>query len=90
MVGLGIGRRIARMAFLSTFFGLIAALLMWVGLYTLATEFQIPLVNALAPFLEALSPVGEGLFVILAVIFSLLIYRRLKSRAATGSAGTEK
>ena len=72
------------MAFLSTFTGLIVALLIWVGLYTLATEFQIPLLSPLAPYLEALSPVGEGLFVILAVIISLLIYRLLKSPAGNG------
>ena len=70
------------MAFVSTFFGLIAALLIWVSLYTLATELQ---VDALAPYLEALSPVGEGLFAILAVISSWLIYRLLKRRVDHGS-----
>jgi hypothetical protein len=67
------------MAFLSTFAGLVAALLIWVSLYTLATELHVPLLNALAPYLEALSPVGEGLLVILAVTVSLLIYHLLKS-----------
>jgi len=74
------------MAFLCTFTGLLAALLIWVGLYTLATEFHIPLLSPLAPYLEALSPIGEGLFVLLAVIISLLIYRLLKSRAGNGPA----
>jgi len=71
------------MAFLSTFSGFIAALLIWVGLYTLATEVHVPLLNALAPYLEALSPVGEGMFMILGVVISLLIYRLLKSRTGT-------
>ena len=75
------------MAFLSTFTGFIAALLIWVGLYTLATEIHSPRLNALAPYLEALSPIGECLFIILAVIFSFLIYRGLKLRPGDGPSG---
>ena len=68
------------MAFLSTFAGLSAVLLIWIGQYTLATEVHIPLLSALAPYLDALTLAGEGLFVILAVNFSLLIYRLLRRR----------
>ncbi len=73
------------MAFLSTFAGLLAALLIWVGLYTLVTEVKVPALNSLAPYLEALSPVGEGLFLVLALIIAVAVYRWLKSRAGTAN-----
>jgi membrane protein implicated in regulation of membrane protease activity len=69
------------MAFLCTFAGLLAALIIWVGLYTLASESRTPLLIALAPYLEAFNPVGQGLFAILAVTIALLIYRLLKPKA---------
>jgi hypothetical protein len=69
------------MAFLCTFAGLLAALTIWTGLYVLASESPSPSLSALAPYLEALSPVGQGLFVTLAVTISLLLYRWLKPEA---------
>jgi membrane protein implicated in regulation of membrane protease activity len=68
------------MAFLCTFAGLLAALIVWVGLYTLTSESHTPLLSALAPYLEAFSPVGQGMFAILAVTIALLIYRWLKPK----------
>ena len=68
------------MAFLCTFAGLLVALIIWVGLYTLASESHTPLLSALAPYLEAFSPVGQGLFAILAVTIALLIHRWLKPK----------
>ena len=50
----------------------------------MGSEVHIPLLNAHAPYLEALNPFGEGFFVVLAAIISLLIYRLLKSRAGKG------
>jgi hypothetical protein len=68
------------MAFVSTFAGLLAALIVWVGLYTLASEVDVPALNALAPYLEALNPVGVILFLVLGLVFALAVYRWLKAR----------
>jgi len=71
------------MAFLCTFSGLTIALVVWVGLYTLASDSNNAFVAAFAPYLEALSITGQSLFVILAVVFSCLIYRLLKRGKGT-------
>jgi hypothetical protein len=73
------------MAFLCTFSGLTISLIVWVGLYTLASSSGDPTLNALAPYLEALSITGQLLFVVLAALFSLLAYRLLRPRAGDGS-----
>ncbi len=49
------------MAFLSTFAGLLLALVAWVGLYTFAVDSRDPLLVSLASYLEAFS-VGDGYF----------------------------
>jgi hypothetical protein len=72
------------MAFLCTFSGLTVALIVWVGLYTLASSSAEPTLNALAPYLEALSITGQLLFVVLAGLFSLLTYRLLRPRRGDG------
>ncbi len=72
------------MAFVSTFAGLLAALVIWVGLYSFASEVDVPALNAVAPWLEALNPVGEIFFLVLALLISLAVYRWLKSRTRAG------
>jgi membrane protein implicated in regulation of membrane protease activity len=69
------------MAFVSTFAGLLAALVIWVGAYALASEADAPALNAMATYLEALNPVGETLFLVLAVLIAMGVYRWLKTRA---------
>jgi hypothetical protein len=73
------------MAFLCTFSGLTIALLVWVGLYTLTSTSADPKPNSLAPYFEALSITGQLLFILLAALFSLLIYRLLRPRGGSGS-----
>ena len=73
------------MAFLCTFSGLTIALIIWVGLYTLASSSDIPLLVAVAPYLEALSITGQCLFLILAVLFSWLTYRLLRPKRGNGT-----
>ena len=68
------------MAFVSTFTGLILALVVWVGLYTLAADSDNPLLAALAPHLETFSVGGWALFVILAVVFALLTHRVVRPK----------
>lgn len=72
------------MAFLCTFSGLTMALLVWVALYTLASDSDNASLAALAPYLEALSMTGQCLFVILAVVFSWLTYRLLRWKRGKG------
>ena len=72
------------MAFLCTFSGLTIALIGWVALYILASASENPLLAGLAPYLEALSVTGQSLFVILAVVFSWLIYRLLRPKRGKG------
>ena len=69
------------MAFLCTFTGLTVSLIIWVALYTVASNSQNPLLISLAPYLEALSASGQCLFVVLAMIISLLTYRVLRPKA---------
>jgi hypothetical protein len=71
------------MAFVSTFAGLLAALVIWVGAYALASEADSPALNALATYLEALNPIGEALFLVLAVLIAIAVYRWLRSRAGS-------
>jgi hypothetical protein len=73
------------MAFLSTFAGLTLSLVLWVALYTLASNSQSPLLVAAAPYLEALSITGQCLFVVFAGIFSLLTYRLLRPKSGEGA-----
>ena len=73
------------MAFLCTFSGLTIALIVWVALYTLASNSHNPLLVALAPYLEAFSITGQCLFVILAVVISWLTYRLLRSKRSNGT-----
>jgi hypothetical protein len=73
------------MAFLCAFSGLTIALAVWAGLYTLASDSDNALLMASAPYLEALSITGQCLFVVLAVVFSWLTYRLLRSRWARGT-----
>jgi len=68
------------MAFLCTFSGLTIALIVWVGLYTLASNSDNPSLVALGPYLEAFSITGQCLFAILAVGLSWLMYRLLGRR----------
>jgi len=68
------------MAFLCTFSGLTLALLIWVGLYAMASNSTIPSLGALASYLEAFSITGQCLFAIHAVGFSWLTYRLLRNR----------
>ena len=58
------------MAFLCPFSGLTIGLMVWVALYTLASDSDNPLLGALAPYLEALGITGQCFFVILAVVFA--------------------
>jgi len=69
------------MAFLCTFSGLTLALLIWVGLYAIASNATIPSFGALASYLEAFSIRGQCLFAIHAVGFSWLTYRLLRNMA---------
>ena len=69
------------MAFLCTFTGLTVSLIIWVALNTVASNSQNPLLISLAPYLEALSASGQCLFVVLAMIISLLTYRVLRPKA---------
>jgi len=69
-------------AFLCTFAGLLSALAIWAGLYTLASESGIPMLAAMAPYLEALSPSGQIFFVVLAAVLSGLIYIVLRRRGS--------
>jgi hypothetical protein len=74
------------MAFLCTFSGLTIALIVWVALYTLASNSYNPLLVAVAPYLEAFSITGQCLFVTLAVVISWLTYRLLRpKRGANGT-----
>ena len=73
------------MAFLCTFTGLTVALIVWVALYTVASDSKNPLLIALAPYLDAMSVSGPCLFIVLAVIFSLLTYRLLRPKANDGA-----
>jgi hypothetical protein len=73
------------MAFLCTFSGLTIALIVWVALYTLASDSGNPLLVALAPYLEALSITGQCLFVILAAVFSWLTYHLLRPKRGNGT-----
>jgi hypothetical protein len=68
------------MAFLSTFVGMMAALLIWVGVYNFLIDADAASLNALAVHFEAMSVGGIGLFVFLGVAFSLLTYRVLKRK----------
>jgi hypothetical protein len=72
------------LAFLGTLSGLIASLILWVALYAFVSESDSDALNALAPYLEATSPVGQGLFVVVAAVIALLAYRWLKARTAAG------
>jgi hypothetical protein len=72
-------------AFLCTFSGFTLALIVWVGLYTLASDSDIPQLVALAPYLEALSITGQCMFVILAVGFAWLTYRLLRRKQGNGT-----
>ncbi len=73
------------MAFLCTFSGLTIALIVWVALYALASNSHIPLLVALAPYLEAFSISGQCLFVILAVVISWLTWRLLRRKRDNGT-----
>ena len=73
------------MAFLCTFSGLMIALIVWVGLYTLAANSDNRVLAALAPYLEAFSITGQCLFVILAVVISWLTYRLLRQTRSNGT-----
>jgi len=68
------------MAFVSTFTGLIVALVVWVGLYTFAADSRNPLLASLAPHLEAFSVGGWLLFAILSVVFAMLAYRAVRPK----------
>jgi hypothetical protein len=69
-----------KMAFLSTLTGFTLALIIWVGLYAIASESENRVLIALAPYLEAMSISGQCLFIILASIISILTYRLLKRK----------
>ena len=69
-----------QLAFLCTFAGLLGALAIWTGLCTLASESDIPLLAAVAPYLEALSLSGQIFFLVLAAALSWLIYVVLRRR----------
>jgi len=73
------------MAFLCTFSGLTIALIVWVALYTLASNSDNPLLIAVTPYLEASSITGPCLFVILAVVISWLTYRLLRPKRDNGT-----
>ncbi len=73
------------MAFLCTFSGLTIALIVWVGLYTLASNSDNPSLVALTPYLEAFSITGQCLFVILAVVISWLAYLLLRPKRGNGT-----
>ena len=68
------------MAFLSTFTGLLLALVAWVGLYTFAVDSRDPLFVSLASHLEAFSVGGWLLFAMLSVIFAVLTYRAVRPK----------
>jgi hypothetical protein len=68
------------MAFICTFSGLLLALVIWVGLYTLASESHIPMLSATAPYLEAMSLTGEVFFLGLAAVLSWVVYLFLRRR----------
>ena len=61
---------------------MLAALAIWAGLYLLASESDIPMLAALAPFLEALSLSGQVFFLVLAALLSWLIYTVLRRRGS--------
>jgi hypothetical protein len=63
------------MVFASTFVGLTVALAIWATAYAILSTSGDPALNALATHLEALSPGGWFLFVVLAIGISLLTYR---------------
>ena len=69
------------MAFLCTFSGLTIALLVWVTLYTLASNSDNPLLLATAYYLEAFSVTGQFVFVTLAALISWLTYRLVRSKS---------
>jgi hypothetical protein len=73
------------MAFLCTFSGLTIALIIWVALYTFASDSTNPTLSAIAPYLGALSVTGQVLFVILAIVFSWLTYRLLRRKRGKGT-----
>jgi len=73
------------MAFLCVFSGLTIALMVWVGLYTLVSNADAPVLLALAPYLEAFSITGQCLFVILAATMSWLTYRLLRRKRRDGT-----
>lgn len=68
------------MAFVSTFTGLLAALVVWVALYTFAADSGNPLLASLATHLEAFSVGGWLLFATLAVAFAALTYRAVRPK----------
>jgi len=59
---------------------MLAALTIWAGLYTLASESDIPMLAAIAPYLEALSLSGQIFFLVLAAVLSWLIYVVLRRK----------
>ena len=73
------------MAFVSTFAGLTLSLVLWVALYTLASNSPSPLLIAVAPYLEALSVSGQCFFVVFAGVFSVLTYRLLRPKPGEGA-----
>jgi len=73
------------MAFLCTFSGLTIALIVWVALYTLASNSHNPSLVALAPYLEAFSLTGQCLFVILTVVIAWLTYLLLRPKRDDGT-----
>ena len=66
------------MAFVSTFTGLLLALVAWVGLYTFAVDSRDPFLVSLASHLEAFSVGGWLLFTILSIVFAVLTYRAVR------------
>ncbi len=68
------------MIFASTFLGLLLGLALWAAAYLIADESAVPFLHALAPHLEAFSPGGWSLFVVLAAGIGRLAHRLLRAR----------
>jgi len=64
-------------AFLCTFIGMIAALIIWVGLYYYLLDSGNAMLNGLAPHFEAISFGGISLFVVFSLLLCWLAYRGL-------------
>ena len=68
------------MAFLCTFSGMMAAGLIWMGLFAAFGEAHIAVLNTIAEWLSPMGVLGWAFFVALSVVCSWLIYLLLRPR----------